>query len=134
MTMDDQPKIADRCPSCGGSLFIGTGGWITCSNLGCKEPGLTRAIEALKKKPPSSLDLIRVSHLFYPIMLAQEQGQISEAKAAELLGFDIVSLRETKAAAVQSIMAMVESLPSPLTLLLGAMKGQQGSSTKKSDS
>jgi hypothetical protein len=41
------PRIADRCPSCGGPhLFIGTGGWLTCGSLDCKEPGLSRAIES----------------------------------------------------------------------------------------
>lgn len=43
--------IADRCPCCSNrSLFVGTGGWLTCSQIGCKEPGLTRAIDALRAK------------------------------------------------------------------------------------
>ena len=34
-------SIADRCPACGNrSLFIGSRGWITCGNLGCKRVGL----------------------------------------------------------------------------------------------
>lgn len=36
----DQPRIAHRCPSCGAqSLFIGAGGLLTCSVIGCKDPG-----------------------------------------------------------------------------------------------
>lgn len=36
--------IADRCPSCDmASMFIGAGGWLTCGNLDCREPGITRA-------------------------------------------------------------------------------------------
>lgn len=42
-------QIADRCPSCGGkTLFIGSGGWLTCSYLRCSEPGVGRAIEKLR--------------------------------------------------------------------------------------
>lgn len=52
-TLDAEPRrraweIADRCPSCGGqSLFIGAGGWLTCSRIGCKEPGVGVSIKAL---------------------------------------------------------------------------------------
>lgn len=46
---EPQPKIADRCPTCGAeSLFIGTGGWLTCAVLRCKNPGVGDAIEKLK--------------------------------------------------------------------------------------
>lgn len=45
-----QQRITTRCPSCGHqSLFIGSGGHLTCSWLECKgDPGLERAIEKLK--------------------------------------------------------------------------------------
>ena len=44
-------EITTRCPSCRGkTLFIGTGGHLTCSFIGCKEPGVGRAIWALKKR------------------------------------------------------------------------------------
>jgi hypothetical protein len=44
-------RIIDRCPSCGHqTLFIGTGGYLTCSWLPCQEPGVGRAVEALKAK------------------------------------------------------------------------------------
>lgn len=43
--------IADRCPSCGGqTLCVGAGGWLTCSRLGCPEPGVTRAMHALRAR------------------------------------------------------------------------------------
>lgn len=46
-----QPRIADRCPTCGAqSLFIGSGGWLTCSVIGCKEPGVSRAIKRLTRE------------------------------------------------------------------------------------
>lgn len=45
------PRIATRCPSCGGqTLFVGAGGHLTCSVLGCKEPDVEAAIEALKEE------------------------------------------------------------------------------------
>lgn len=38
--------IADRCPACGStSLFIGSGGWLTCAVIGCKEPAVSAAWE-----------------------------------------------------------------------------------------
>jgi len=44
-----QPRIEDRCPACGrGSLFIGTGGHLTCASLKCPNPAVTSAIESLR--------------------------------------------------------------------------------------
>lgn len=76
----------------------------------------------------SSLELCRLGALVYPIMLAQEAGEISESKAAELLDLDIVSYREKKQAGIAAIVKMVESLPSPLILLLDGTKARQKSS------
>lgn len=36
----DHPDVAGRCPACRGeSLFLGTGGHVTCSRLDCPDPG-----------------------------------------------------------------------------------------------
>jgi hypothetical protein len=46
-------RIVTPCPSCGRrTLFIGTGGHLTCGNLGpdCKEPGVERQIELMKSQ------------------------------------------------------------------------------------
>lgn len=33
------PKVAGYCPACGGnSLFLGSGGYVTCSRLDCPNP------------------------------------------------------------------------------------------------
>lgn len=49
-----QQRITTRCPSCGHqSLFIGSGGRLTCSWLECKDPGLELAIEKVKASPPA---------------------------------------------------------------------------------
>jgi hypothetical protein len=45
-TIDE--RIIDPCPSCGmRSLFVGSGGYLTCGSLSCKEPGVGRKIDAL---------------------------------------------------------------------------------------
>lgn len=42
-------RIETPCPSCGAkSLFIGTGGHLTCSVLGCKDPVVECAVDACK--------------------------------------------------------------------------------------
>lgn len=42
------PKIATLCPSCGGeTLFIGTGGHLTCSVIGCRQPSVERCVAEL---------------------------------------------------------------------------------------
>ena len=70
----------------------------------------------------NSLDLCKLGAMVYPIMLAQEAGEISEAKGAELIGVDIVTYREQKSAAIKAIVQMLEQLPSPLILLLEGTK------------
>jgi len=38
--LDPHPKVQGKCPSCGAeSLFLGSGGYVTCSVIGCKAPG-----------------------------------------------------------------------------------------------
>lgn len=42
-------RISTRCPACGMvSLFIGTNGHLTCSNLSCTEPGVEQEINNLR--------------------------------------------------------------------------------------
>lgn len=37
---ENHPRIRGRCPSCGAeSLFLGAQGYVTCSVIGCKDPG-----------------------------------------------------------------------------------------------
>ena len=52
--------IATPCPSCGGkNLFIGTGGHLTCSLIGCKEPVVETAIDKLKREDERAWDSAR---------------------------------------------------------------------------
>ncbi len=44
-----EERISTRCPSCDHTtLFIGAGGHLTCSVIGCKEPSVERAVEDLR--------------------------------------------------------------------------------------
>ena len=69
----------------------------------------------------NSLGVSRAASLWYPIMLAQERGEISEAKGAELLGMNILDYREHKENAIQAVMRLVNELPSPLISLVEAI-------------
>ena len=45
-----EQMIVTPCPSCGGkTLFVGSGGHLTCSWLECKEPVVRIAIAKLKR-------------------------------------------------------------------------------------
>lgn len=58
--MTDQPRIVDRCPTCGSqSLFIGTGGYLTCSVIGCKEPGVGVAITKMQSRLSEIADIVQ---------------------------------------------------------------------------
>ena len=42
-----EQRITTPCPSCGSrTLFIGAGGHLICSLLGCKDPSMERAHQA----------------------------------------------------------------------------------------
>ena len=69
----------------------------------------------------NSLGVSRAASLWYPIMLAQESGEISESKGAELLGMSILDYREHKGNAIQAVMRLVDELPSPLISLVEAI-------------
>ncbi len=57
-------RIEDRCPRCGNrTIFIGSGGHLTCSWLECKEPGVGVEIERIQKERDryaAALDACRV--------------------------------------------------------------------------
>ena len=72
----------------------------------------------------STLNVARAGSLWYPIMLAQEHGEITEARGAELLGMDILHYREKKQEAIQAVKTLVEQLPSPLSSLVDILREQ----------
>jgi hypothetical protein len=53
--MNGDTRITTPCPTCGSqSLFVSTAGHLVCSVIGCKQPGVERAIEALKARDVES--------------------------------------------------------------------------------
>ncbi len=85
---DPQPRIANRCPNCGGSsLFIGVGGWLTCSNLtSCREPSLDSAIERRVQESNQSerekwIEAIRLAHYW----LTPPSGEPNAKDARDVL-------------------------------------------------
>lgn len=73
----------------------------------------------------TTLELFRLGQAVYPIMLAQQAGEISESKAVELLGMNHEKYREAKQQTIDAVLKMVTSLPSPLCLLLKGIRDQQ---------
>ena len=57
----------------------------------------------------TSLGITRAASYWYPTMLAQEAGEISESKAAELLGMGVVEYRNRKSEAISSSSSMGSS-------------------------
>ncbi len=55
---------------------------------------------------------------WYPTMLAQEACEITESKAAELLGLTIPDYRNRKQEAIQAVLWLTENLPNPITGIL----------------
>lgn len=74
----------------------------------------------------TSLGITRAASFWYPTMLTQEAGEISESKAAELLGMNIEEYRMAKYNAIHSVMELINNLPSPLNSLLGIVDNKPG--------
>jgi hypothetical protein len=93
-------KIATPCPSCGRtSLFIGTGGHLTCSFIGCKEPGVERYVASLRSVATTSVESCqRLWNSLYDSLggpdmdnsvrrvMAERQSEIDGARAALAAG------------------------------------------------
>ncbi len=79
--MSDE-KIRTPCPACGANtLFIGSGGHLTCSVIGCKEPGVERAVNGLKRQlriacAEKRVAVARIAH-------AASERELQEALYAE---------------------------------------------------
>lgn len=73
----------------------------------------------------NSLDLVKYGNLWYPIMLAEEFGEITESKAVELLGITIEEYRDKKWKALQAVRQFIKDLPSPLVSIIDAIKKEE---------
>lgn len=72
----------------------------------------------------TSLGIARAASYWYPTMLAERAGEISESKAAELPGLTINEYRERRYDAIQAVLRLIEVLPSSLNSLLDVMYQQ----------
>ena len=79
-------------------------------------------VPVVAEKKISSLGITRAASFWYPTMLAQECGEISESKAAELLGIGIEECRFAKHNAVKAVVHLIENLPTPLLSLFEVIK------------
>ena len=73
---------------------------------------------------PNWKQIARCAHLWYPIMLAQERGEMTESKGAELLGLNIEEYREAKQTAIDAVTQLINTLPSPLWSLVDVLRHQ----------
>lgn len=49
------PRIRGRCPRCHSeSLFLGSGGYVTCSVIGCKDPGAVHDMLSVVTPPAAA--------------------------------------------------------------------------------
>lgn len=91
----NQPKINDRCPSCGArSLFIGGGGWLTCSVIGCKEPGVSKAIIDSREREARSAELAKQMNTDY--LRERKRAEAAEAALTKLRGERDALIQEHK--------------------------------------
>lgn len=70
----------------------------------------------------TSLGITRAASFWYPTMLAQEAGEISESKAAELLGLGLIEYRTAKFAAIAAVLQLINDLPSPFVAIMDVVK------------
>lgn len=66
--------------------------------------------------------ILQAASLWYPVMLADERGHLSEAKGAELLGVSIENYRNAKENAIAAVLRLVNELPSPLTSVVDILR------------
>lgn len=74
----------------------------------------------------TSLGITRAASFWYPTMLAQEAGELSESNAAELLGLNLEEYRLAKHNAIQAVVALINDLPSPFVSLIEVVKHEPG--------
>lgn len=72
----------------------------------------------------TSLGITRAASFWYPTMLTQEAGEISESKAAELLGMNIEEYREKKQNAIEAVICLINALPSPFVSIMEVIKNK----------
>ena len=70
--VDKFPKVEGTCPACGrDSLFLASGGYVTCSIIGCTDPGKASDVLARHSEPAVSDDARAVWERAHPSNWAQ---------------------------------------------------------------
>ena len=77
-------------------------------------------------KTITSLGITRAASYWYPTMLAEAAGEISESKAAELLGLNLEEYRQRRHDAIEAVLNLIENLPSPLVSIIQVVDHQPG--------
>ena len=79
-------KINMRCPSCTGkAIFIGTGGYLTCSHIDCPEPDVARKVKQLEAENQRLRELITRS-CYYTV--EPTEGNLAIFAAVHLLAWN----------------------------------------------
>ena len=74
---EPQLRITDKCPTCGcTSLFIGSGGYLTCAVLECPNPGVGDAIARLQRERDEARE-----------RLAKAEARVREVEQSRLSHF-----------------------------------------------
>lgn len=85
---------------------------------------LNRALEQDRKNKMSTLNVRRAASLWYPVMLTEASGEISEGKAAELLGLHVLDYRAHKAEVIQKVQELVKLSMFPLRSVVEVMQAR----------
>jgi hypothetical protein len=83
--------------------------------------------EKIHQVEMSTLRLSKLSTLWFPIMLAEQAGEITEMAAVQLLGLKVTQYRKEKRKAINVVSKLATLSTSPLSLLLESMKDRQKS-------
>ena len=102
------PNIQGRCPACGwGSLFLGDGGYVTCSRIECPEPDAATTLLERKPTPAPEPGLREqyakaIEHALLPVMPRQDHRKHAARQAADAVlavrDAELQQLREMYAA------------------------------------
>jgi hypothetical protein len=102
---DGFPKVQGRCPACGlSSLFLGSGGYVTCGNLPCPDPcAASRRIEHGKDVDQVIALCLANAATFGERGTGSLRGAASHSGAALVTAWEDLGLRLVRVAAPVAI-------------------------------
>jgi len=97
-------RIRTRCPSCGhDTLFIGNGGHLTCSLIGCRQPVVERAIDDLRAEVERLKEVISTLQGDAAKFC---EGQNRNYRRAEALEAELAQCRKALGACVDALIVL----------------------------